>query len=94
MWGADYPHHEGSYPHSRLALRLLFSDLPEDEVRQITSTNAAKVYGFDLDKLQLIADKVGPTVDEIATPATSAELPPASLGHTVANAIATSRATA
>jgi predicted TIM-barrel fold metal-dependent hydrolase len=94
MWGADYPHHEGSYPYSQLALRLLFSDLPEEEVRQMTSTNAATVYGFDLDKLQLIADEIGPTVEAIATPVTSADLPPASLGHTVANAIATSRATA
>ena len=37
MWGSDYPHHEGSFPHTKLALRLLFSDLPEDEVRQMTS---------------------------------------------------------
>ena len=60
----------------------------------MTSTNAANVYGFDLDKLQLIADEIGPTVEEVATPVTPADLPAASLGHTVANAIATSRATA
>jgi hypothetical protein len=60
----------------------------------MTSTNAAKVYGFDLDKLQVIADEIGPTVEEIATPATRADLPPSSLGHTVANAIGAYRATA
>ena len=52
MWGADYPHHEGTWPHTLLALRLLFSELPEQEVRQMTSENAAEVYGFDLATLQ------------------------------------------
>jgi predicted TIM-barrel fold metal-dependent hydrolase len=92
MWGADYPHHEGSFPYTKLALRLLFSDIPEEEVRQITSLNAAKVYGFDLAKLQKIADKIGPTVEEMATPVKPDELPPISLGHTVSEAIARNRA--
>ena len=94
MWGSDYPHHEGSFPYSRLALRYLFSELPEDEVRRITSLNAADVYGFDLDKLQIIADTIGPTVEEVATPITADELPASSLGHTIGNAIASTRATA
>lgn len=87
MWGADYPHHEGSFPNTSLALRWLFSDLPEDEVRRMTSLNAASVYGFDLEFLQSIADVIGPTVEEIATPVTADELPSSSLGHTIANAI-------
>jgi hypothetical protein len=36
--------------------------------------NAARVYGFDLDLLDAIAAKVGPTVEEIAEPLTE---PPA-----------------
>ena len=32
------------------------------------SENAAAVYGFDLDKLQVLADRIGPTVEELATP--------------------------
>ena len=35
--------------------------------------NAAKLYDFDLAALAPLADKYGPTVDEIATPLT--ELP-------------------
>jgi hypothetical protein len=92
MWGADYPHHEGSFPYTTLALRLLFSDIPEDEVRTMTSLNAARVYGLDLDKLQKIADKIGPTVTQIATSVEPSELPNASLGHTVSEAIARHRA--
>jgi predicted TIM-barrel fold metal-dependent hydrolase len=92
MWGADYPHHEGSFPHTSLALRSLFSGLPEEEVRQMTSTNAASVYGFDLEFLQPIADEIGPTVAQIATPVRADELPSSSLSHTIAQAIAVNSA--
>jgi predicted TIM-barrel fold metal-dependent hydrolase len=87
LWGSDYPHHEGSFPHNNLAVRLLFHDIPEDEVRAMTSLNAAKLYGFDLDQLQVIADRVGPSVAEMATPVTAAELPAVSFSHTVGEAI-------
>jgi predicted TIM-barrel fold metal-dependent hydrolase len=87
MWGNDYPHHEGSYPYTKLAMRLLFSGVPEDEARKMLGTNAAEVYGFDLDALQPLADRIGPTVDEIAEPVRPEELPATSLGHTVSNAV-------
>jgi predicted TIM-barrel fold metal-dependent hydrolase len=87
MWGADYPHHEGSYPHNRLSMRLLFADVPQDEVRKIVSENAAKVYGFDLEALQKVADRIGPTVEEIAVPVRPDELPAASFSFTVGEAI-------
>jgi predicted TIM-barrel fold metal-dependent hydrolase len=83
MWGADYPHTEGSFPNTRLALRMLFSDVPEDEVRTMTSLSAAGVYGFDLDFLQGIADEIGPTVEEIATPVTPDEFPRETLSLTI-----------
>jgi hypothetical protein len=35
------------WPHTRLALRVNLSDVPEHEVRSMTSVIAAKVYGFD-----------------------------------------------
>jgi predicted TIM-barrel fold metal-dependent hydrolase len=76
MWGADYPHHEGSFPYTDLALRAIFSELPEHEVRQMTSLNAAEVYDcFDLDQLQTIADEIGPTPDDVARPVTADEFP-------------------
>jgi predicted TIM-barrel fold metal-dependent hydrolase len=82
MWGADYPHHEGTWPHTKVALRLLFSDIPEGEVRKMTSENAARLYGFDPGLLQSVADRVGPSVAEIATPATPGEIPQQSMCET------------
>jgi predicted TIM-barrel fold metal-dependent hydrolase len=68
MWGSDYPHSEGTWPHTRAALRHTFAGVPEDEVRSMLGINAARVYGFDLGALDRVAADVGPTVDEVATP--------------------------
>jgi predicted TIM-barrel fold metal-dependent hydrolase len=68
MWGQDYPHTEGTYPFTREALRHTFSDIDSEEVAAMLGGNAARVYGFDLDQLAPIAARVGPTVEEVATP--------------------------
>jgi hypothetical protein len=47
------------------ALNETFGDYPEEEIRSILGTNAAKVYGFDVDRLQPIVDEIGPTIAEI-----------------------------
>jgi predicted TIM-barrel fold metal-dependent hydrolase len=75
MWGADYPHHEGTWPHTEMALRLNFSGVSEEDVRTMTSTSAAHLYGLDLDFLQTVADKIGPTVQEVAKPVPAEEIP-------------------
>jgi predicted TIM-barrel fold metal-dependent hydrolase len=68
MWGTDYPHVEGTQPFTREALRATFHDVPEAEVRAIVGGNAAALYGFDLAQLQPLVDRIGPTVEEVATP--------------------------
>lgn len=68
MWGSDYPHDEGTFPSTRESLRRAFHDWPEDRLRAIFAENIAGVYGFDLGKLAPIAERVGPTVEEISTP--------------------------
>jgi predicted TIM-barrel fold metal-dependent hydrolase len=67
MWAADFPHEEGSYPYSREAQRFVLSDVPETECRAILGKTAAAVYGLDLGRLQTIADRIGPTVADVAT---------------------------
>ena len=68
MWGSDYPHHESTYPYTTEGLRLAFSDWDEADVRRVVTENAARVYGFDVEALTPVAEKVGPTVDEIKVP--------------------------
>lgn len=48
MWGSDYPHDEGTFPHSREVIEQIFQILPEEEARKIVGENAARLYGFDL----------------------------------------------
>jgi predicted TIM-barrel fold metal-dependent hydrolase len=48
MWGSDFPHHEGTAPHTHLAYRRNFAGLPENEVRLMLGATAAKVYGFSI----------------------------------------------
>jgi predicted TIM-barrel fold metal-dependent hydrolase len=67
MWGSDYPHLEGTWPNSTDALRETFGSYPEHETRAILGRNAAGVYGFDLEKLLPISDKVGPSLADIAS---------------------------
>ncbi|HLT70193.1 MAG TPA: amidohydrolase family protein, partial [Acidimicrobiales bacterium] len=71
---SDYPHDEGTYPYTREALRQVFSDWPEEDLRKILGENAAELYDFDLDALAPRAAQLGPRVSEVATPLT--ELPP------------------
>jgi predicted TIM-barrel fold metal-dependent hydrolase len=68
MWGADYPHLEGTYPYTRESLRRTFCNTAEADLRKILAGNIAPVYGFDLDALAPLAAKVGPTPDELAVP--------------------------
>jgi predicted TIM-barrel fold metal-dependent hydrolase len=75
LWGIDFPHHEGSAPYTMETLRACLWNVSENEVRQLTSLNAARAYDVDLDFLQSIADEIGPTVDEIATPLSADEVP-------------------
>ena len=65
MWGNDFPHPEGTWPHTKAWLRRAFSDIPTDETAAILGGNAAAIYGFDLPALTPLADRVGPTPDEL-----------------------------
>jgi predicted TIM-barrel fold metal-dependent hydrolase len=68
MWGADYPHIEGTWPHTLPALRDTFNGCTLDEVRTMTCVTAADVYGFDLDVLDALAAAIGPAVGDVLTP--------------------------
>ena len=52
----------------------------------MTSLNAADVYGFDLAKLQSLADGIGPTYEDLSVPVRREELPTRTSSLTLASA--------
>jgi len=75
MWGSDYPHRESCFPFSREALRLTFAGVDPVEVQQMVGGNAARLYGFDMDRLAEVATRVGPSHAEIAERLPVTEIP-------------------
>ena len=48
MFGTDYPHHEGTFPHTQDVIERIFDGVPDDETRMMVGGNAAALYGFEL----------------------------------------------
>jgi hypothetical protein len=65
MWGTDYPHPEGTWPHTVERLQSSFHDVPVADTRKLLGETAAGVYNFDLSVLRPIADRVGPTPEDL-----------------------------
>jgi predicted TIM-barrel fold metal-dependent hydrolase len=47
MWGNDFPHAEGTYPHSNKVLTDLLDGTSVEQAAQITGLNALRVFGFE-----------------------------------------------
>ena len=63
MWGTDFPHPEGTWPHTRERLDQYLGALSHQEIEQIVGLNALEVYThFDRAKLEGIAQQIGPPV--------------------------------
>jgi predicted TIM-barrel fold metal-dependent hydrolase len=52
LWSNDYPHTEGTYPHSRAIIDEVSTKLAPRDAENIFFRNAARLYGFDLDYLE------------------------------------------
>ncbi|MFI0355044.1 amidohydrolase family protein [Actinomadura sp. 9N407] len=68
MWGDDYPHAEGTWPHTREAMRFTFCDIDPEYTRRNIGDTAIDVYGLDRAELDRIAARIGPMVAELTTP--------------------------
>jgi predicted TIM-barrel fold metal-dependent hydrolase len=60
MWGSDFPHPEGSWPNTGQYFKDNFSNFPVEDGRKILGENAIAFYGLDRQKLQKVADEIGP----------------------------------
>lgn len=48
MWANDYPHHEGTWPHSAAAIERTMGFLTDAERGKILGGNAARFFGFEI----------------------------------------------
>ena len=60
MWGTDYPHPEGTWPHTLPQMLDTFRGLPEDDIAAMLGGNAAAFYRFDVAELDKVGARVGP----------------------------------
>jgi len=51
LWANDYPHHEGSWPHSAQSIERQMGELKEESRAKILGLNAARIFKFDVDAL-------------------------------------------
>jgi predicted TIM-barrel fold metal-dependent hydrolase len=65
LWGTDFPHPEGTWPNTHEWLCKTFFDIPIEETRRMLGLSAAEIFGFDLDALAPLADKIGPTPTDL-----------------------------
>ena len=60
MWGTDFPHPEGSWPHTREKMLEYMTGIPETERTKLRGTNAIECYDLDRMALGEIASRIGP----------------------------------
>ena len=51
IWGNDYPHDEGTFPHSRRPIEEIKERLAPKDAHNVLCGNAARLFGFDLEYL-------------------------------------------
>ena len=60
MWGTDYPHPEGTWPHTKKMMVETLHGLPDADIEALLGGNAAEFYGIDTQKLAPLVDRIGP----------------------------------
>jgi predicted TIM-barrel fold metal-dependent hydrolase len=51
LWANDYPHHEGSWPHSAQSIERQMQHLNDEQRAKVLGLNAARIFQFDVDRL-------------------------------------------
>jgi hypothetical protein len=48
LWANDFPHHEGTWPHSAAAIERTMGDLSDAERAQVLGLNTARIFKFKI----------------------------------------------
>ena len=48
LWANDFPHHEGTWPHSAQAIERSMAALSDGERAKVLGENAARIFGFEV----------------------------------------------
>lgn len=60
LFGADYPHWEGTWPNTQDWIRTAFASVPAPEAVKILGENALATYRLDEARLRAVAGRIGP----------------------------------
>ena len=67
MWGDDYPHPEGTWPHTRESMAHTFCDIdPKYVAPRSSATSPSTCTTSTGPKLQDVADRIGPSVADLS----------------------------
>jgi predicted TIM-barrel fold metal-dependent hydrolase len=47
LWSSDYPHHEGSFPHSRLSIERQMDFMTDEQRSKVLGLNAARIFNIN-----------------------------------------------
>jgi predicted TIM-barrel fold metal-dependent hydrolase len=64
-FGQDFPHWEGTWPHTVQWLQDAFRGVPQTEARAILADTAIAFYGLPGDRLREVASRIGPLADDV-----------------------------
>jgi predicted TIM-barrel fold metal-dependent hydrolase len=64
-FGRDFPHPEGTWPHTKQWLRAAFAGVPEHDARLLLGENLIRFLGLDRERLAELARRIGPSIDDV-----------------------------
>lgn len=50
LWANDYPHHEGTWPHSAPAIERMMGNVKDETRARMLGLNAARIFRIDIDE--------------------------------------------